>query len=121
MCIASGTRQRSVSAGPAIDDVMHGQRTSQLQFSMYSLCSDQAALMVVSNARRLSVALDVRMLGPIGVQLRFRHFVRFGSSLVPDALMPWDGSPQPAEQQNQPVSVEMSVPYGTKPGTYRGS
>src|SRR5436190_10676421 len=82
---------------------------------------DDAALVVVSNARRVSLAVDVRKLGPIGVQLRFRHFVRFGSSLVPDALMPWDGSPQPAEQQNQPLSVEVSVPSGTKPGTYHGS
>ena len=82
---------------------------------------DDAALIVVSNGRRVGLAVDVRRLGPIGVQLRFRHFVRFGSSLVPDALMPWDGSPQPAEQQNQPLSIEVSVPYGTKPGTYRSS
>ena len=30
--------------------------------------------------------------------------------------MPWDGSPHPAEQQNQPLSIEVSVLYGTKPG-----
>jgi Glycoside hydrolase 123, catalytic domain len=82
---------------------------------------DDAALVVVSNAARVGLAVDVHRLGPIGVQLRFRHFVRFGTSLVPDALMPWDGSPRPAEQQNQPLSIEVSVPYGTKPGTYRGS
>jgi hypothetical protein len=35
--------------------------------------------------------------------------------------MPWDGSPEPAEQQNQPLSIEVAVPYGTKPGTYKSS
>jgi hypothetical protein len=82
---------------------------------------DDAALVVVSNARQVGLAVDTKSLGPVGVQLRFRHFVRFGSTLVPDALMPWDGSPRPTEQQNQPLSVEVSVPYGTKPGTYRGT
>lgn len=83
--------------------------------------ADDSALVVVANAKRVSLAVDGRRLGPIGVQIRFRHFVRFGSSLVPDALMPWDGTPQPTEEPNQPLSVEVSVPYGTKPGTYRTS
>jgi hypothetical protein len=82
---------------------------------------DEAGLVVVSNARQLGVSVDTRRLGPLGVHIRFAHFVRFGSALVPDALVPWDGSPHPAEQPNQPVSIEVSVPYGTKPGTYRGS
>jgi hypothetical protein len=78
-------------------------------------------LIVVSNARQVGLAVDTKNLGPIGVQLRYWHFVRFGSSLVPDALLPWDGSAHPAEQQNQPLSVELAVPYGTKPGTYKAS
>ena len=82
---------------------------------------DEAGLVVVSNARQVSVAVDTRRLGPIGVHIRFAHFVRFGSALVPDALVPWDGSPHRAEQQNQPVSIDVSVPYGTKPGAYKGS
>jgi hypothetical protein len=79
---------------------------------------DDAGIIVVSNARQ--VALAVPRLGPLSVVPRFRHFVRFGSALIPDAVMPWDGSAQPTEAQNQPVSVEVSVPAGTKPGTYRG-
>src|SRR5262249_47051250 len=75
---------------------------------------------VVSNARQVGVSVDVRKLGPLGVRIRWVHFVRFGSALVPDALEPWDGSEHSAEQQNQPASIEVSVPYGTKPGPYRG-
>jgi Glycoside hydrolase 123, catalytic domain len=81
----------------------------------------EAALVVVSHARQVGAAVDVRRLGPLGVRIRFVHFVRFGSALVPDALLPWDGSPHPAEQQNQPISIEVSVPHGTKPGPYKGS
>ena len=81
----------------------------------------EAGLIVVSNAKQVGAAVDVRKLGPLGVRVRWVHFVRFGSRLVPDALEPWDGSPHPAEQQNQAVSVEVSVPYGTRPGAYKGS
>jgi len=80
---------------------------------------DDAALVVVSGAQQVGLTVDTKPLGPIGVQVRFRHFVHFGSALVPDALMPWDGSKHPVEQPNQPLSVEVSIPYGTKPGAYR--
>src|SRR5579859_4388744 len=82
---------------------------------------DDAALVVVSNAREVSLTVDTKSLGPIGLQIRFRHFVHFGSALVPDALLPWDGSKRPVEQPNQPLSIEVSVPYGTKPGPYRAT
>jgi len=82
---------------------------------------DDAALVVVSNARAVGLTVDTKSLGPIGVEVRFRHFVRFGSSLVPDALLPWDGSKHAVEQPNQPLSVEVSVPYGTKPGAYKST
>ncbi len=82
---------------------------------------DDAGLVVVSGARSVAAAVDTNKLGPLRVQLRFWHFVRFGSSLVPDALLPWDGGAHATEQQNQPLSVEVSVPYGTAPGAYTGS
>ena len=44
---------------------------------------DDAALVVVSGARQVGVAVDTKPLGPLGVQIRFRHFVHFGSSLIP--------------------------------------
>jgi len=82
---------------------------------------DRGGMVVVANAKRISAAVDSAKLSPLHVQLRFWHFVRFGSKLVPDALMPWDGGAIAAEQQNQPLSVEVEVPYGTKPGTYSSS
>src|SRR5207249_2983692 len=59
-------------------------------------------LVVVSGAHRVSVTLDAARLGPLGARLRFWHFVDVGSKLVPDALLPWDGSERATEQQNQP-------------------
>jgi hypothetical protein len=53
--------------------------------------------------------------------LSWGHFVRFGSRLVPDALIPWDGSDHPTEQPNQPIYVQVNVPQGTKPGLYRST
>ncbi|HST24736.1 MAG TPA: glycoside hydrolase domain-containing protein [Gaiellaceae bacterium] len=82
---------------------------------------DDAALVVVSNAKAVGLTVDTKSLGGIGVGVRFRHFVRFGSALVPDALLPWDGSVRPVEEPNQPLSIEVSVPYGTAPGAYKGS
>lgn len=82
---------------------------------------DDDALAVVSGAQRVAVSLDTRKLGPLKARLRFWHFVDFGSKQVPDALLPWNGSERATEQPNQPFSVEVSVPYGTAPGTYRGS
>jgi GNAT superfamily N-acetyltransferase len=75
---------------------------------------------VVSGARRVSASLDGSRLGPLEAQLRFWHFVRFGSRQVPDALLPWNGSDRATEKANQPLCVEVSVPYGTAPGVYRG-
>jgi hypothetical protein len=82
---------------------------------------DEAGLVVVSSAQQVGVSVDVRRLGPLGMHIRWVHFVRFGSALVPDALLPWDGSAHPTEQQNQPISIDVAVPYGTKPGLYKGS
>ena len=40
---------------------------------------------------------------------------------MPDALEPWDGSERATERQNQPVLVQVEVPYGTRPGRYGGA
>ena len=85
------------------------------------LGGDGAGLVVVSGAERVSASLDTGRLGPLHARLRFWHFVDFGSSMVPDALLPWDGREHAAEEPNQPFSVEVSVPYGTAPGTYRSA
>jgi GNAT superfamily N-acetyltransferase len=82
---------------------------------------DGEGLAVVSGAQRIAVSVDAGKLAPLKTRLRFWHFVDFDSKLVPDALLPWDGGERATEQPNQPFSVEVSVPYGTAPGTYRGS
>ena len=79
------------------------------------------AQIVVTGARQVGLTVDEKPLGAIAALPRFRHFVRFGTSLVPDALIPWDGSVRPVEQPNQPLSLEVDVPYGTRPGTYKSS
>ena len=35
---------------------------------------------------------------------------------VPDALMPWDGTQRSTEHTNQPLWLQVTVPYGTTPG-----
>src|SRR5438552_17820653 len=73
---------------------------------------DDEGLVVVSGAQRVSASVDASKLGPIQAGLRFWHYVDFGSQQVPDALLPWDGSERATEKRNQPLSVEVSVPYG---------
>ena len=55
------------------------------------------------------------------VRLFFARFVVAGRRQVPDALEPWDGSTRAAEKTNQPVLVQVEVPYGTPPGSYVGA
>lgn len=79
----------------------------------------EGGLVVVTRAARVAVSVDRRDLGPIVLHLAFGHFVHFGSRLVPDALVPWDGSEQATEEPNQPIYVQAEVPTRTKPGIYR--
>jgi hypothetical protein len=81
----------------------------------------EGGLVVVTGARRIAISADSRTPGPIDLRLAFAHFVRFGRRLVPDALLPWDGGARETEQPNQPVYVQVSVPYGTRPGMYRAA
>jgi hypothetical protein len=81
----------------------------------------EGGLIVVSGVPRVSLSIDRRGLGPLVLRTSFGHFVRFGSRLVPDALLPWDGSERATEQPNQPLYLQVEVPYGTKPGTYRAT
>src|SRR5204863_2243260 len=58
---------------------------------------DDAGLVVVSGAQRVSASLDSARVAPLQARLRFWHFVDVGSSMVPDALLPWDGGECAAE------------------------
>jgi hypothetical protein len=65
----------------------------------------------------VSPAID----SPLQLSLFFAHYVSVNGKAVPDALMPWDGSQRSTEQTNQPLWLQVTVPYGTTPGTYQGS
>jgi Domain of unknown function (DUF4091) len=75
------------------------------------------AILVASGAQNIQVAAPTTI-GPLPVKLYFGHFVSFGGTKIPDALLPWDGSARAAEQPNQPVWLKVTVPYGTPAGTY---
>ena len=78
-------------------------------------------VIVVAGAKRVAVNLDRGTLGGLVVGFRFAHFVTFGSTKLPDALLPWDGAERATEQRNQPLWVQVSVPTGTAPGAYAGT
>jgi len=80
----------------------------------------EGAWIVARDGRSLAATVERGSLGPVGVELAWGHFVRVGTRLVPDALLPWDGESRAFEQSNQPLYVRVLVPRGTEPGTYAG-
>jgi hypothetical protein len=81
----------------------------------------EGAWIVVRGGGPIAATLDEGGLGDIGVELAWAHFVRVGARLVPDALLPWDGSTRDAEQANQPLYVRATIPRTVAPGTYRAT
>jgi hypothetical protein len=79
------------------------------------------AIVVVRGAKRVSVTVATAPVGGIGLRLFLAHFVAVDGGAVPDALEPWDGSERATERPNQPIHVQVDVPYGTKPGRYAAS
>src|SRR5207245_1548200 len=79
------------------------------------------AVIVVAGATNVAVNVDASALTPLTVRLLWGHFVLFGARPIPDALMPWDGLRRAVEKPNQPIWVQVSVPAGAAPGTYKGS
>lgn len=75
---------------------------------------------VVTGAQWIAAAVDGQTLRPLEIRLLFGHFVSFGGTLVPDALLPWDGTARKAEEPNQPLWVQVGVPPSTPAGTYTG-
>jgi hypothetical protein len=78
----------------------------------------EGALLVVKNAKKIAVAVPQPKIGDISVRLFFGHFVAAGGRLVPDALEPWDGIERGTQKANQPVLVQVEVPYGARAGRY---
>src|SRR5436190_13116119 len=71
--------------------------------------------------RNVSASIDGYELGSLQASLYFGHFVEAGGRTRPDALMPWDGKPQPTEKRNQPIYLQVVVPDDAKPGGYRAT
>ena len=81
----------------------------------------EGAWVVARGADEVAVTLDAAAVKPLRASLAWGHFVRVTGKLVPDALLPWDGTARAAEQPNQPVYVRVSVPRDTAPGAYDAS
>src|SRR5262245_36658617 len=78
------------------------------------------ATILVRGAQRVAIASPT-IAAPLQLKLLFAHYVSVKGKLVPDALLPWDGSARSTEHTNQPVWLQVTVPYGTAAGTYSGS
>jgi hypothetical protein len=106
----------STSIGPGIAPPPGGSKAISLNAAVGET---QDAVILVANAKEIQVG--VASMAPIQVQLRFAHYVSFSGKLVPDALLPWDGTARTAEQKNQPVWLQFTVPPGTPANTYTDS
>jgi Domain of unknown function (DUF4091) len=76
------------------------------------------AQIVVAGAHNVAAQLDGAPLKPLISRLLFGHYVTFGAKRVPDALLQWNGAPEPTEAANQPLWLQIGVPEGTAAGTY---
>jgi hypothetical protein len=108
----SGTTFGASSAAP-------GHPASSASLAMPIGGVDDATILV-RGAQRVAVRSTV-IDAPLELQLFFAHYVSVDGRAVPDALLPWDGSQRPTEHQNQPLWLQVTVPYGTAAGTYAGS
>jgi hypothetical protein len=78
------------------------------------------ATVLVRAAQHVSI-VSPTIDSPLQLKLFFAHYVSVDGTAVPDALMPWDGSQRSTEHTNQPLWLQVTVPYGTAPGMYHGS
>ena len=78
------------------------------------------ATVLVRGAQNVSIVLP-SIAPPLQLKLFFAHYVSVDGTPVPDALMPWEGTPRSTEQTNQPLWLQVTAPYGTAPGSYSGS
>jgi len=78
------------------------------------------ATVLVRGAQHVSI-VSPTIDSPLQLSLFFAHYVSVAGKAVPDALMPWNGSQHSTEHTNQPLWLQVTVPYGTAPGTYQGS
>jgi Domain of unknown function (DUF4091) len=94
--------------------------TRQLVFNA-AIGERESAFVAVRGAKQVAVDVSEPPGAGLGVRLFFAHFVSAGGRLVPDALNPWGGGERAAEHENQPILVQLDVPYWTRPGRYSGA
>ena len=109
---ASGTSFRGSSGPPA-------GAGSSVSLAMPIGGVDDATILV-RGAQNVAISSPT-IASPLRLRLFFAHYVSVGGTLVPDALLPWDGSSRSTENLNQPVWLQVTVPYGTAAGMYSGS
>jgi glycosyl hydrolase family 123 len=107
----SGTTFTTAGAAPA-------HAASSVSLAMPIGGVDDATILV-RGAQKVSIVTPA-IASPLQLSFFFAHFVSVDGTAVPDALMPWDGSQRSTEHANQPLWVQVTVPYGTAPGTYSG-
>jgi hypothetical protein len=78
------------------------------------------ATILVSGAQNVAIQSPT-IAAPLQLKLMFAHYVSVQGTPIPDALLPWDGAQRAAEKTNQPLWLQVTVPYGTAPGAYAGS
>jgi hypothetical protein len=78
------------------------------------------ATVLVRGAQKVSIVAPT-IQSPLQLNLLFAHYISVDGKAVPDALMPWNGSLRSTENTNQPLWLQVTVPYGTAPGSYSGS
>jgi hypothetical protein len=108
----SGTSFTAAGAAPA-------RATSSVSLAMPVGGVDDAVVLV-RGAEHVSIR-SPEIDSPLKLKLLFAHFVSVNGTPVPDALEPWDGAQRSTEQTNQPLWLQVTVPYGTPAGNYAGS
>src|SRR6476659_4425101 len=78
------------------------------------------ATVLVRGAQHVSI-VSPTIDSPLQLSLFFAHYVSVAGKAVPDALMPWDGSPRSTAHTNQPLWLQVTVTYGTPPGTHHAA
>jgi Glycoside hydrolase 123, catalytic domain len=93
--------------------------TGQLVYNA-AIGERESAVLVVKGAKSIGVSVTTPPEG-LGIRLFFGHYVSAGGKSVADALEPWGGGERQVEGQNQPIYVQVEVPYGTPAGRYAGA
>jgi hypothetical protein len=108
----SGTTFSASSAAPA-------HPASSVSLAMPIGGVDDGTILV-RGAQKVSI-VSPTIDSPLQLNLLFAHFVSVDGKAVPDALMPWNGLERSVERTNQPLWLQVTVPFGTAPGVYSGS